>query len=52
MADSVVKTESESTTLVVWKPNHGVWLLANGEVSDEDLQTCILRLEKFACFEE
>lgn len=51
MANAAVKSKSESATLVVWKPNHGVWILSNGEATDEYLQDSILKLERFACFD-
>jgi hypothetical protein len=52
MADVAVKSESQSATLLVWKPNHGVWVLANGEATEEDLHGSILRLEQFARLDE
>ena len=48
MAETAIQSLSKSTNFVVWKPNHGVWILMTEEATEKDLRDSIRGLEQFA----
>jgi hypothetical protein len=48
MAEVAVRAEAARPAIIVWKPNHGVWMLINEDATEEQIRAAIVSLETLA----